>query len=143
MSMRNGSAPGKRAPLVVGLLAGAAVVVVLGLLVREFGPGNMGNGVLAGGSIALLGIGAAAWRAWHRPDDAGPLERHFAGSADERDAVVLTRALAVAGVTALPLTGLATVAIAVGLRWDIALAVLLFAQLAILVVAYRREVVRG
>lgn len=136
MSMRKQGAPVRRAAVVLGLAAGAAVIIPLGLLVRELGPGNMGNGMLAGGALALLGFGLAAWRVWYRPDSSSSLDRSIVGSGDERDEVVLTSALAVLGVTALPAAGLAAVAIALGLRTDVVMAVLVFAQAAILVAAY-------
>lgn len=143
MSMRNESAPLRRAQVVLGLAVGAAVVITLGLLLREQGPGNMGNGMLAGGALALLGFGLAAWRVWYRPDRASSLDRSIIGSGDERDDAILTRALAVAGVTALPLTGLAVVAIALSISTDAVLAVLIFAQAAALVAAYLFQVRRG
>ncbi len=143
MSMRNESAPLRRAQVVLGLAVGAAVVITLGLLLREQGPGNMGNGMLAGGALGLLGFGLAAWRVWYRPDRASSLDRSIIGSGDERDDAILTRALAVAGVTALPLTGLAVVAIALSISTDAVLAVLIFAQAAVLVAAYLFQVRRG
>ncbi len=136
MSMRRESTPVKRAAVVVGLAVGAAVVIPLGLLVRQYGPGNMGNGILIGGALALVGFALAAWRAWSRPDRASSLDRAIVGRGDERDDAILTRALALAGVWALPLTSLATVAIAVTVRPDAVMAALVLTQAAILVVAY-------
>lgn len=136
MSMRKQGAPVRRAAVVLGLAAGAAVIVPLGLLVRDIGPGNMGNGMLVGGALALLGFALAAWRVWFRPDSASSLDRAMVGGGDERDEVVLASALAVSGVTALPLSGLAAVAIALNLRADVVMAVLVFAQAAVLVVAF-------
>lgn len=138
MSMPNGkrAASVTRAALVLGLAAGAALIVPLGLLVRQYGPGNMGNGILMGGAVALIGFAFAAWRAWNAPDRASPLDRALTGLGDERDDAVLTSALAVVGATALPLTGLATVAIAVNLRADVVLALLVFSEAVIFIGAY-------
>ncbi len=136
MSNRNATLGAARAPLVIGLLAGAAVAGTLGLVLRQYGPGNMGNGMLIGGAAMLALIAVAAWRARTRPDRAGAIDRHFGGTADERDDAILTGALAVVGLIAVPLTGLAAVAMALGVRTDMAMALLLFVELAVLVVSY-------
>lgn len=125
-----------RAALVIGLFVGAIVAATLGLLLKQHGPGNMGNGMLIGGAIAIVGIALAAWRAHRMPDRASPMDRHFSGTADERDNAILTSALAAVGVTTVPLTGLAAIALALGLQTEMVMAILLFAQLIVLISAY-------
>lgn len=61
---------------------------------------------------------------------------HAYGPGDERDGAILTRAAAVVGIAALPLTGLATVALAVGAEMLAVMGALLVTELAILVGAF-------
>jgi hypothetical protein len=118
-------------------LALAAVLVLLalvtatGLLLREYGPGNMGLGFLQGAGVALLGVAVMAWRVRRRPGTATTFERAWTQTGDERDDAVLTRALAVLGLLALPLTGAAAVAIGFGAAVEMVLALLLAAQVGV------------
>jgi hypothetical protein len=105
--------------------------VVSGILLREHGPGSMGNGFLAGGLVAVAGAGFASWRAAARPATASTFERSFTQSGDERDDAVLTHALAVLGICSLPATGVAAVAISLGAGTSMVMALLLLGQLAI------------
>lgn len=116
--------------LLLGLAVALAILVAGGLLLREYGPGNMGNGFLWGGSVALVGFAIAAWRV-RRARNTTTLERAITQGGDERDDAVLTRALAVLGAVGLPLTGVAAIAIALGGEVPVVLAMLLFAQLAV------------
>jgi hypothetical protein len=118
-------------------LALAAVLVVLalvtatGLLLREYGPGNMGLGFLQGAGVALLGVAVMAWRVRRRPGTATTFERAWTQTGDERDDAVLTRALAVLGLLALPLTGIAAIAIGLGAAVEMVIALLLMAQVVV------------
>ena len=120
-----------RTATLAGLAGGLVVVVAGGILLREHGPGSMGNGFLAGGLLAVAGADLAAWRAATRPASASTFERSFTQSGDERDDLVLTHALATLGICSLPSTGLAAVAISLGAGASMVMAVLLFAQLGI------------
>lgn len=126
-----------RKALVVGLvLAVVTLVIVTGLLLRAYGPGNMGLGFLQGAAIGLLAAGLAIWRALRRPESATTFERAWTQTGDERDDVVLTQALAVVGLLALPLTGVAAIAIGLGAPVEMMLALLLLTELLVGAVAF-------
>ncbi len=127
----------KQKALLIGLgLLAIAVLVGVGLLLREYAPGNMGNGFLAGGGLALLGFAVMVWRVTRTPDRTTTFERGWTQSGDERDDAVLTRALAVLGLIAVPLTGAAAIAVALGVEAIAALGVLLFVELAAAALAF-------
>ncbi|MCK0111874.1 hypothetical protein MWU75_06950 [Ornithinimicrobium sp. F0845] len=111
-------------------------VILLGLVLREHGPGNMGTGFLQGAAVGVVGVAVMAWRVTRHPDRATTFERAFTQQGDERDDAVLTRALAVLGLAAFPLTGAAAIAIALGLDVAMVLALLLIAELLVGVIAY-------
>ncbi|NLG20038.1 MAG: hypothetical protein GX555_01225 [Actinomycetales bacterium] len=125
----------KALALLVMMVALGAVIVV-GLLLREHGPGNMGTGFLYGAAIGLLGVAVMAWRVTRHPDQASVFERAFTQQGDERDDAVLTQALAVLGLVAVPLTGAAAIAIGLGLDVAMVLALLLVAQLLVGVASF-------
>lgn len=118
----------------VGLLL--AVVIGVGLLLREHGPGNMGTGFLQGAAVGLVLAGVALWRVSRAPDQASTFERAFTSTGDERDDALLTRSLAVLGLAAFPLTGAAAIAIGLGAEVMMIIFFLLIAQLAVGAVAY-------
>lgn len=128
--------PRQKAGTLFGLMALLAVVVAVGLLLREHGPGNMGTGFLQGAAVGVVAALVMGWRAARRPERATSFERAFTQQGDERDDQVLTRALAVLGLAALPLTGAAAVALGFGADVYAAVALLLLAQLAVAVAAY-------
>ena len=135
---------GRRTALTLGggLLA-LVLVVATGLLLRAHGPGDMGNGFLSGAAVALVGGAVMWWRALRHRDAATTFERAWTQTGDERDDAVLTSALAVLGLLALPLTGAAAIAIGLGAPVFMALTLLLVAQFAVgavsfVVVARRR-----
>jgi hypothetical protein len=113
-----------------------AVVLTVGLLLREHGPGNMGNGLLLGAAVGLVLAAAMVWRLAKRPKRATTFERAWSQTGDERDDAVLTRALAVLGLSAFPLTAVAAIAIAFGASVETCLALLLFAELGVGVLAF-------
>lgn len=115
------------------LLAG---VVATGLLLRAYGPGNMGNGLLVGAAVGLLASGVGLWRVTRHRERATTFERAWTQTGDERDDAVLTRALAVLGLGAFPLTAAAAILVAFGADVAMMLALLLLAQVAVFAVAY-------
>ena len=117
----------------VGLLG---AVVATGLLLRAHGPGNMGNGLLVGAGIGLVGCAVVLWRLTRHPDRTTTFERAWSQTGDERDDIVLTRALAVLGIGAAPLTGVTAILVALGAEVEMMLALLLFAQIGLFAVAF-------
>jgi drug/metabolite transporter (DMT)-like permease len=113
-----------------------ALVVAVGVLLREHGPGNMGNGFLQGAAVGLVGVAVVAWRVSKRPDRTTTFERAWTQTGDERDDAVLTRALAVLGILAFPLTAAAAIALALGAEVEMVLALLLFAEVAVGALAF-------
>ena len=104
----------RRAVVLLVALAILALVIATGLLLREHAPGNMGTGFLAGAAGGMVAAAVLAWRVIKRPGSATTFERAWTQTGDERDDAVLTRALAVLGLLAVPLTGAATIAIGLG-----------------------------
>jgi drug/metabolite transporter (DMT)-like permease len=102
-----------------------AVVLTLGLLLREHGPGNMGNGLLLGAAFGLALAAVMGWRLVRRPERVTTFEGAWSQTGDERDDAVLTRALAVLGLASFPLTAAAAIAIAFGASVEMYLALLL------------------
>lgn len=113
-----------------------AVVLTVGLLLREHGPGNMGNGLLQGAAVGLVLAGVMGWRLVRRPERVTTFERAWSQTGDERDDAVLTRALAVLGLAAFPLTATAAIAIAFGASVEMCLALLLFAEIGVGALAF-------
>ncbi|GAA2018991.1 hypothetical protein WDZ16_09035 [Pseudokineococcus marinus] len=113
-----------------------ALVVAVGLLLRDRAPGGMGDGFLVGGGLALVACAAMAWRTTRGPGRATTFERGWTQTGDERDDAVLTRALAVLGLASLPLTGVAGVALGLGARPEVVVTLLLAAEAAVLVAAF-------
>ena len=105
-----------------------AVVLTLGLLLREHGPGNMGDGLLQGAAFGLVLAAVMGWRLVRRPERVTTFERAWSQTGDERDDAVLTRALAVLGLASFPLTATAAIAFAFGASVEMCLALLLFAE---------------
>ncbi|WP_199489245.1 hypothetical protein [Micromonospora craniellae] len=118
------------------LLAVVALIVTVGLLLREHAPGNMGVGFLQGAAVGLLALLLMVWRLSKRPDRATTFERAWSQTGDERDDAILTRALAVLGLAAFPLTSVAAVAVALGVEPSMVFALLLFAEIVVGGVAF-------
>lgn len=116
--------------------AALAVVLTVGLLLREHGPGNMGDGLLQGAAFGLVGAALMGWRVLRRPERATTFERAWTQTGDERDDAVLTRALAVLGLASFPLTATAAIAIAFGASVEMCLALLLFAEIGVGALAF-------
>ena len=113
-----------------------AVVLTVGLLLREHGPGNMGNGLLQGAAFGLVLAGVMGWRLVRRPERVTTFERAWSQTGDERDDAVLTRALAVLGLASFPLTAVAAISIAFGASVEMCLALLLFAEVGVGALAF-------
>ena len=117
-------------------LAVLGVLVPTGLLLQRYGPGDMGVGLLQGGAVGLVVAGVLWWRASRRPRSTTTLERAWTQTGDERDDTVLTRALAVVGMLAFPLTGVTAIAIGFGADVFMMLTLLLLAEVAVGAVAF-------
>ena len=126
----------QKATTVLGLMMLLAVVVGGGLLLQEHAPGNMGTGFLQGAAVGLVVFGVVLWRVSRAPEKASSFERAFTSAGDERDDMLLTRALAVLGLLAFPLTGAAAVLIGLGLDTMMILFFLLVAQVLVATVSY-------
>lgn len=113
-----------------------AVLLALGLLLREHGPGNMGNGLLLGAGLGVVLAAVMGGRLVRRPDRVTTFERAWSQTGDERDDAVLTRALAVLGLASFPLTAAAAIAIAFGASVEMCLALLLFAEIGVGALAF-------
>jgi protein-S-isoprenylcysteine O-methyltransferase Ste14 len=67
---------GKKSALALGAaVAALALLIVTGLLLREYAPGNVGGGSLQGAAVGLVGVGVVVWRVSKRPRSATTLER--------------------------------------------------------------------
>ncbi|HLS47619.1 MAG TPA: hypothetical protein VK012_03815 [Gemmatimonadales bacterium] len=126
----------QKAGALLGTMIAVSLVVGIGLLLRERGPGNMGTGFLQGAGIAVVAAAIMAWRVSRNPARATTFERAFTQQGDERDDAILTRALAVLGISAVPLTGAAAVAIGLGAEVSMVLFLLLMAQLLVGAVSF-------
>ena len=126
----------RTAVIVAAVMAGLGLVVVVGLLLVEHGPGNMGVGFLQGAGIGLLGGVVLLWRVTKRPQSTTTFERAWTQTGDERDDAVLTRALAVLGLLAFPFTAAAAIAIGLGALVEMVLTLLLVAQFLVGAVAF-------
>lgn len=121
--------------IVVAFTALAGLIAV-GLLLREYAPGNMGNGFLSGAGIAILGLVIVWWRLTRRPGSTSTFERAWTHHGDERDNAVLTRALAVVGISAPLLSGAASIIIALGVPMMPVLAILNFSFIGAFILAF-------
>lgn len=113
-----------------------AAVIGVGLLLQEHGPGDMGTGFLQGAAVALIASVVTFWRVVRSPQRVTSFERAFTQTGDERDDAMLTRALAVLGLAAFPLTGVTTIAIGLGADVLMMLFLLMVAQLAVGITAF-------
>ncbi|MFI6230208.1 hypothetical protein ACIBCR_23210 [Micromonospora echinospora] len=126
-----------RKAVVVGVfLAIVALLVAVGLLLREHAPGNMGVPFLQGAAVGLLAVLVMVWRLSKRPEQTTVLERAWSQTGDERDDAILTRALAVLGLVAFPLTGAAAIAIGLGVAAQMAIGLLLLAEILVGAIAF-------
>lgn len=127
----------KQKALTLGLvLAGLTGLIVTGLLLQEYGPGNMGSGFLAGGAVGLAAALVGLWRITRRPDSVTTFERAWTQTGDERDDSVLTRSLAILGLLSFPLTAAAAIAIGLGAAVEMILALLLLAEILVGAVSF-------
>ena len=124
--------------LLVGGLSGAVAIVTFWLALRSSGSDaaqSMAKGALIGGGVATPLMLLAVWRAHRRPDRASASERIVAGRADERDRLVWRRSTSILGIFSVPLTIVAAVAASLGAPVDAVMALLLWSQLILLIVA--------
>lgn len=126
-----------RAWAVIGAGFAGLLIIAAGLLLREYGPGNMGNGFLVGGALSLVALGIVFWRVAKKPHSATTFERGFSQLGDERDDDILTRAFAVMGACSIPLISVATVILALEIHPAPVMLSLLAVHFIIGVVAFR------
>jgi hypothetical protein len=129
-----------RTLLVAAVLGALAVLVAAAALALDrWGPGSMGRGFAVGAAVGAVLGAVAIWRARRRPGSATTGDRLFAGTADERDHAVATRAFATLGLAALPLTFVAAGVLAFGAPADATAFLLIVAQVVVLVGAFARQ----
>lgn len=128
--------PKQLAGIIAALLLVVAALVTVGMFLLEYGPGNMGRGFFGGAGVATLGILIAWWRVQRRPGSTTTLERAWTLTGDERDDAVLTRALAVVGLSAPLIVAAATILLAVEVPMLPVLAILNFVLIGIFVIAF-------
>lgn len=132
-----------KAITIAALLTLTVVIVSVGLFLREHAPGNMGNGFLTGAAAGGAALVVVGWRISRRPDSVSTFERAWTQSGDERDDAILTRALAVLGFSAVPLTVVATILLSLGVTMAPVLALLNFALIGVFAVAFAVIARRG
>lgn len=123
-----------RLALFIGFAVAIVVLVAGGLVLRAYGPGNMGNGFMAGGGVALVAVAIAGVRVM--AGRGSTFERAYTQMGDERDDLVLTRALAVVGITSIPLVAAGLVVVAIGLDPIITIGVLFAVLLAVAALSF-------
>lgn len=130
-------------PYLVAFLVAAIALVPGTILLINYGPGNMGRGFAAGGTVALVGLFIIVWRAVHKPHDSTSLERVFTQGADERDTRIVTQSAAAVGLTAIPAVSVAGVAVGLGASGIMVVTIVLFLLIAVattsFVLALRRN----
>ncbi|UJH70546.1 hypothetical protein [Ornithinimicrobium sp. INDO-MA30-4] len=125
-------------------LMGITILILgLGLLLQARGPGNMGTGFLQGAGVGLLASLVVLWRITRHPERATTFERAFSQTGDEREDALLTHAFATLGLVAIPLTGVAAVAMGLGAEVPMVLFFLLVAQVMVFAVAFVVNARRG
>lgn len=142
MSTTDRTPPAGRARvLTVAVVLGtlAVLVAAAALALDRWGPGNMGRGFAVGAAIGATLGAIAIWRGHRRPESATTGDRLFAGTGDERDQAVATRALAALGLAALPLTFVAAGALAFGAPADATAFFLIVGQVVVLLGAFARQ----
>ena len=125
-----------RTALTMGLALAAVVTISGWLILRDITPGNMATGFLLGGGVVIVFATIALARTIRAPHRTTSVERTVGGVPDERDTAVLRGALATLGAVSLPLTSCAAIALAVGAPVSPVIAILLWSQLATLLIAY-------
>lgn len=136
MSTRTKLTAAQRAVAAVVAATTLTLIVVVGMVLREHGPGNMGTGFLQGALVGVVAFAVMAVRAARRPERATTFERAWTQQGDERDDAVLTRALAVVGISAFPATAFAGVAMALGAPVEVVVTLLLGTEIAVFAVAF-------
>ncbi|WP_026552685.1 hypothetical protein [Arthrobacter sp. H20] len=126
----------QKATMLGFVLTGLTTLIVTGLLLQEYGPGNMGAGLLTGGAVGILAALIGLWRITRTPGRATTFERAWTQTGDERDDAVLTRSLAVLGLLSFPVTAVAAIAIGFGAAVEMVLALLLLSEVLVGAVAF-------
>jgi hypothetical protein len=142
-SSTRGTRPLKPAAAAASFLAASAVLATGTVLLVRYGPGSMGAGFAVGGAVVLVAVAFATWRGLRHPASTTTAERVLTHTGDERDQRIAERAGAVLGMFSLPLTGVAAVLVALGVPALAVLGTLVWALLAIVVIAYAVLTRRG
>src|SRR5690625_1670653 len=78
--------------LVSAFGAGVVALVILALVLYNYGPGNMWLGAIGGGTVTLLALAVATWRVLRRPDSSHLVDRTIAvgaARAERGEAILL------------------------------------------------------
>lgn len=130
-----------KAALTAAFAAGTAAVIAISLVLRAYGPGNMWKGAISGGVATLIVLAIVTWRSAKRPEKATTADRATAlwDAADERDLRIRTNTAATLGYLTLPITALAAVVLAIGVDTEMVMAILIFLQIGIAIIAFALE----
>lgn len=130
--------------LFVGVVLTSAIGV--SLLSHESLPDDWGTVILGAASVGILASLFLGWRVFLKGADISAFERALTAREtmdDERGDAVLTRSLAVVGLTSIPLTGAAGISIALGLPVILILIALMAAHVLTGIIAFSATVHRG
>jgi len=130
-----------KAALTAAFAAGTAAVIAIALVLRAYGPGNMWKGAISGGVATLIILAIVTWRSAKRPEKSTTADRATAlwDAADERDLRIRTNTAAILGYLTLPITALAAVVLAIGVDTEMVMAILIFLQIGIAIIAFTVE----
>ncbi len=138
MSTTDRSAPARKttAAWFVGVAVGLVICLGLALAVGLAGNRDAAAGILTGGVAVLVLAGWARWRSVRAVDRAGTAARIAAGRPDERDLRVHQATLAVVGVIAILLSGLASAATFLSVDATVLVRVMPFVLVATMLIAF-------
>lgn len=119
---------------VVALVLALAVILTLFVLLHPRNA-SLANGILSGG-LAVLAFGVFALVRRGRGRGSSSLERGLGSAADERDEALMTRTLAVDGIAGMALMSANLVAVALGVRPEVAGTLATWADLGVMGAAY-------
>ena len=120
----------------VGIVTGLAVALGLALAVASAGHPDTAAGIVTGGMAVVVLAALSRWRSFRATDRAGTATRIAGGRPDERDIRVHEGTLAIVGVVAIVLSGLASAATFLDVDATPLLRAMPFALLLTVVVAF-------
>jgi hypothetical protein len=128
---------------VSALAAAAFVIGALSVMFLALDRPDSARGAVVGGGLVVALLVLARWRAVRRSSDAGSAARIGAGAGDERDRLIMMRALATTGYASfVTLTG-ASIAVLAGADGIATVAIAMFVQVGVLAVAFAVAARRG